>query len=214
MTARTTSYRDGEWDFWAIYDRDEWEPQTKAVLERFLQPGDLFCDIGAWIGPITLWAAGLGARVIAYEPDIQARRCLGENTRGLDVSIRPQAWSNHAGYGWLHPENYFGDSASKLGPAGIGAQPVTCVTPKQVFNTTFVEMGRPALIKVDIEGGEIDILPTLGPLCAKYRIPLLVAWHEPWWHHPVDLPTRESWFHGMQCDGDWYGWGQLLAVPT
>src|SRR5262245_51934695 len=58
------------WDnFWKLYKSGVWEPGTKAFMKRFLKPGDLFVDIGAWIGPTALWAVECGAHVIAIEPD-------------------------------------------------------------------------------------------------------------------------------------------------
>lgn len=46
---------------------------------RVLRPGDLFVDVGASAGSYTLWAADLGASVIAVEPDPTARGLLEDN---------------------------------------------------------------------------------------------------------------------------------------
>ncbi len=46
---------------------------------RILRPGDLFIDVGASAGYYTIWAADLGARVVAVEPDPVARQLLERN---------------------------------------------------------------------------------------------------------------------------------------
>ena len=38
------------------------------VWQQALRPGDLFVDVGANIGSYAIWAADLGADVIALEP--------------------------------------------------------------------------------------------------------------------------------------------------
>jgi len=59
-------------EFWERFDQGLWEPRTLQKLSA-LRDGDLFVDIGAWIGPTTLAAAVNGARVLAFEPDPVAR---------------------------------------------------------------------------------------------------------------------------------------------
>ena len=58
-----------------------WEADTFEFVRRNVTPGGLMLDIGAWIGPIGLYAASLGARVIALEPDPVSIASLRENAR-------------------------------------------------------------------------------------------------------------------------------------
>jgi FkbM family methyltransferase len=55
-------------------------------------------DIGAGIGEFTLWAAGAGARVLAFEPDPLAFACLERNAAALAaVELFPLAlWKEPA----------------------------------------------------------------------------------------------------------------------
>ncbi len=46
---------------------------------EFLRPGTLFVDVGANAGLYSVWAADLGASVIAVEPDPDGLRALHEN---------------------------------------------------------------------------------------------------------------------------------------
>lgn len=217
-----TPYRDGEWDFPALYESGAWEPETKAVLERFLKPGDLFVDVGAWCGPVSLWALDLGAQVLALEPDPKARETLRTNTAGRDIRVLPRALAATAGLAILAADNYFGDSQSRLLYTGEVEEfhtketlAVMCLTPRQLFQQIQHWYGHlPTLIKVDIEGGEAAVMPRLGPLCSLHRIPLLVAWHQDWWPVPVEAGAPEVWFDGMDVTGAVGGWGQSLAVPA
>jgi hypothetical protein len=81
------------WDFWAAYENG-WEASTFAVLDDYLSPpaqSPLLFDIGAWVGPITLWAASHNhARVVAVEPDTAALYYLRANI-GL---LSPPALAN------------------------------------------------------------------------------------------------------------------------
>lgn len=223
---RLHSYQPDTWPggYWNTYDQGKWEPETFAVLKRFLTPGSSFCDIGAWIGPVTLWAVELGAHVDAWEPDVEARRCLTVNTVGMDVMIHAEAWSDTAGLAPLIPYEYFGDSSSRLAyrpsedPTQLteGAVIVQKCTPRQVFNSVYQNI-TPALVKIDIEGGETLVLPDLTAVCRERQIPIYLSWHEPWWPQPVDETERHSWFDGFELEpirGDgWTGFSELLAVP-
>ena len=50
-----------------------------TAWRRVLRPGDMFVDVGANIGTYTVWAAELGAEVIALEPSADAFARLAEN---------------------------------------------------------------------------------------------------------------------------------------
>ena len=54
--------------FWARVAAGGWEPDSFALIDRFVTPGTTFVDIGAWIGPLTLYAASVACEVLAIEP--------------------------------------------------------------------------------------------------------------------------------------------------
>lgn len=214
---RVTPYKPDEWPtFWDDVDNGTWEPETKTVLERFLHPGDVFADVGAWCGPVTLWAVQLGATVVAWEPDAVARKCLRQNTDGMPVEIRAEAWADRCGQMPLLPYTYFGDSSSQLGGYREDCRIVELTTPRVVFNSVF-QSTTPALIKVDIEGGEVRVLPDLTAVCRERRVPIYLSWHQDWWPSPVDEDVRRAWFDGYDLEpirGDgWTGFSELLVTP-
>src|SRR5579859_1407085 len=65
-----------------IYHFGVWEPHLSAFILGRLQPGDVFCDIGAHIGYHTLLAApvvGEAGKVIAIEPSQVTLEALRRN---------------------------------------------------------------------------------------------------------------------------------------
>ena len=173
--------------FWQFYERGAWEPETQALVRSVLKPGDLFVDIGAWIGPVTLWALDCGAEVIAIEPDPVA---LDELYRRMppEVEIWDCALGIDPGLALLSLTTAYGDSMSKIG-SKIGL-PVKMSTLPEILD------GRwPKMATMDIEGYELTILPEVAPYLASLGTTLMVALHtalpDPAWfkdYSRVDMP--------------------------
>lgn len=155
-------------EFWSLYEAGRWEPETKALLERVLAPGDLFVDVGAWIGPVTLWALEVGAQVCAIEPDPVACEELRRRVPG-DVEIWAGAVSTDGRPVHLETQYGWGDSMSRVAAEGL-----------EVESWTLPEIlgdRRPGLVKVDVEGYEDELLPAIAPWLAEREIPLAVSLH-------------------------------------
>ncbi len=167
--------------FWQFYDAGSWEPETQALVRSVLKPGDLFLDIGAWIGPVTLWALDCGASVIAIEPDPVALQELHRRVPA-DVEIHECALGLETGTARLTAASAYGDSMSKIdrGP-GI---PVPIRTLPEILDGR-----RPAMATMDIEGYELTILPEVAPLLASLGCVLMVALH-------TGMPDP-AWFAGF-----------------
>lgn len=176
------------------YLAGRWEPATKQILETYLRPGSLFIDIGAWIGPVTRWALDLGATVHTYEPDPIAYQHLTENCP--TASNSRYAVSNES-YVQLDQPN--GDSNTRIVAEGTA---IAYTIPPRII----LDRGTPALIKIDVEGYETEILPDI----LRYATcPIWVAWHEDYW------PPHTGWnFTGWQVDGPVTGWGHSLLTRT
>jgi FkbM family methyltransferase len=176
--------------FWKMYETGRWEPETRELIYEVLQPGDLFVDVGAWIGPVTLWALERGADVIAIEPDPVAlpelRRRVPESVEIWEgaVAVRPGL------YGLTVNRDFgLGKSISRLAPEGEVT--VQAWTLPQILD------GRvPALVKVDIEGYETELLPAIVPFLAEMGTPLQVA------------------LHGTMPEHDWFGGYGEVTVPS
>jgi FkbM family methyltransferase len=163
--------------FWELYRRNGWEPETQALVRKNLRPGDLFVDIGAWIGPVTLWALDCGADVIAIEPDPVALKELHRVCPDT-VEIHECALGLETGTARLAAASGYGDSMSRIDHDGIA---VPIKTLPEILNGR-----RPKLATMDIEGYEMTILPEVAPYLASLGTMLMVALH-------TDVPPCE-WF--------------------
>lgn len=175
--------------FWREYESKGWEAATRRFVERILKPGDLFVDVGAWIGPVTLWALEQGARVVAVEPDPVA---LVELTRRVpeEVEIWEGAVAREAGTAWLKP-NFgleLGKSVSRL--SAEGEVRVRTWTLQEVLGERV-----PALVKVDVEGYEKELLPAIAPFLAGLGVPL------------------QAELHGVSAEAEWFDGYDNVQMP-
>jgi FkbM family methyltransferase len=170
-------------EFWDRLSGGDWEPGTLEVLHEYLGPARTLVDIGAWIGPITLLSAALGSRVVAFEPDPDAALELAENlalnpTLRDRVTVHQVALAARDGEATLTATNAgFGESVSTLlGPADASA--ATRVSIEDVAHyVDSPEFQRCALLKIDIEGGEYELVPRMRSFLARVRPPLLLSVH-------------------------------------
>lgn len=168
--------------FWREYEAIGWEASTREFLSSILEPGDLFVDVGAWIGPVTHWALDLGATVIAVEPDpvalVELKRWVPD-----EVEIWEGAVALEAGVSGLKPnfELELGKSVSRL--SAEGDVRVRTWTLQEVLGERV-----PTLVKVDVEGYELELLPVIAPHLAELGVPLQAELH--------GTPAEPTWFAG------------------
>ena len=70
----------------AIANPPEWEEMQ--AWGKILGKESLFVDVGANVGTYSIWAADLGARVIAVEPMTDALKALDENASSQRLPVR------------------------------------------------------------------------------------------------------------------------------
>ncbi len=206
------------WDFWAEYDDGKWEPATHQAIDDYVTPGSTYVDVGAWIGPTVLWAAPRAGRIIAVEPDPIAVELLIQNLAEYDnVEIVVGAIADHTGVAELAPHGEgFGSSMSRLA-GGINQNNVwdmnakvvvSCWTLQDLFDVC--ELEDVSLVKMDIEGGELEVLPTVCPFLAELGIPFLVSLHQEW--HATTFDTSALYVFS-EVNGDPQGNAPILCVP-
>ena len=169
--------------FWERFDSGTWEPWTLRVLAERLRPGARYIDIGAWIGPTVLAAAAAGALVEGFEPDPGAlpelRANLDANPRlAQRVTIHPVALAATRASRMLFFWGDAGDSMSSLVHRARSASEGALVNVEPIRDW----LGRPAfdaadLIKIDIEGGEYELIPAMHAYLARKRPDLLLSMH-------------------------------------
>ena len=157
----------------------EWEPLESAVLRAVLREGDLCVDVGANDGWHTLVMAAAtrpGGAVLAVEPLPDAvarlRSNLARNTWADSVEVHTVALGADAGEVEL---NVFDDlppgyaSTSTLGRSDARS---TLVTRMTLDELVAARARRPTVVKVDVEGGELDVLRGARELRAAPDAPM------------------------------------------
>jgi FkbM family methyltransferase len=164
--------------FWEDHFAGVWEEATKEVVDHLVR-GGTFVDVGAWVGPVSLWAGRKGARVIAAEPDPVAHHQLVANltANGIDFCTEQVAISDHDGMGVLRARVCWGDSMGSLTTAGDGIA-VRCQT-LESFLAPF-DLTDLRLIKIDIEGGEAIVIPQSAPFLRRLGVPVCLSLHPEW----------------------------------
>jgi FkbM family methyltransferase len=141
------------------------------VWRRVLRPGGLFLDVGANVGTYTIWAAELGAEVIALEPAADTFRLLTENIalNGYQVIAIQAAAGDRCGTARFTQGL---DAINSLAPDGP-------VVTKLVTVDSLIGDRRVAGMKVDVEGFEFDVLRGASAALADRRIGLIqLEWNE------------------------------------
>ncbi len=154
----------------ALYANPPDLPEMLAWRQA-LRCGGLFIDVGANVGTYTIWAAELGAEVIALEPADDTFALLRENIElnGYQVTAVRAAAGDHCGTARFTAGR---DAGNSLDPAG----PVEArlVTVDSLIGDRYVTG-----MKVDVEGFEIDVLRGCERALADRRIGLIqLEWNE------------------------------------
>jgi FkbM family methyltransferase len=171
--------------FWDKAASGEWEPGLLALIETLLAPGDVFCDIGAWVGPTSLHAALCGAQVVGVEADPAAAARLAGNVAANPelasrIRIVQRAASPREGRLRLGAPRKPGDSMGSLLHADLPEHwDVETIAPAALLAIAEpVPPGR-WLVKVDIEGGEYELLPALAAALDPARTRAVIAAFHP-----------------------------------
>jgi FkbM family methyltransferase len=185
----------GHADFWGEVSAGRWEPATFAIFERFLKPEHTYLDIGCWIGPTLLYGCQIAHRVYALEPDplafaelqrnIELNRPLTDNVQLANLCIATR--SGEVAFG---SRGAGGDSTSSL----LFARKKTHWTVRALTFDDFLaqfEVRDVNFIKMDIEGGEYAIIPTMAPWLRRHRPTLHLSLHPCYLKlKPFGLPGR------------------------
>jgi FkbM family methyltransferase len=135
------------------------------VWSNYLRPGDLFIDVGANVGSYTVWAADLGAQVIALEPVQETFQIMLENVRlnGYDVQALQAAAGTACGT--TRFTSGF-DDQNRIDSTGD-------IEVEMVAMDSVIGDRKVAGMKIDVEGFEIDVLRGCERALQEQRIGLL-----------------------------------------
>jgi FkbM family methyltransferase len=129
---------------------------------------ETWIDLGANIGAFTVWAASLGARVVAYEPDPESVAMIKHNVKlnGLGrrvVIVQAAVTADDRASATLHRNTARGNVwRNSIERSWRGGEDIT------VPCANVAELWTPnANIKMDIEGTEMAILENYGTIAVN-----------------------------------------------
>jgi FkbM family methyltransferase len=167
--------------FWNQVSSGAWESGTFAIFDRFLDREHSYIDIGAWIGPTLLYGCQLAKAAYGLEPDplayaelkqnIGLNKPIADNVRLFNACIAPQS-----GEVTLGSRGEGGDSTSSL----LFARKKTHWTVAAFSFVDFVQqhgIDDCNFIKMDIEGGEYQLLPTMVDYLRAHRPTVHLSLH-------------------------------------
>lgn len=148
------------------YVRGDHEPWIASILSKWLRPADTFVDVGAHIGYFSLSAAGLvGSRgsVIACEPDPQNYSRLRANIERN--SLEQVIQSHQAAVGGSSADGIFrrgpeahGRVTGSLVGGEVDGERAEYLRVPVLSLDDLCHGEMPRAIKIDVEGGEADVL--------------------------------------------------------
>lgn len=163
-------------EFWKAAANGKWEDETFRFLDAATAaPGAVLVDVGAWIGPVALYASPKVAKVLALEPDPIAHGELKANVaeNAPNVEIWNAAVDNEPGELKL----YVGEGLGNSETSSIGQG--EAITVKTV---TFDDLSKAAgdarvILKVDIEGHEYRVMDKLIEFAKARRAAVHLSLH-------------------------------------
>jgi len=189
----------------SLREYGEFSEQEFALLRQLLRPGDTVVEVGANIGALSIPIARCllpGGRLYAVEAQRRVFQVLCANAvLGGLPNVHALHAAGTSGAGYLHvpavdyasPNNFGGIALASS--AGAGEQ----VAPMAVDD---LDLPACRLIKVDVEGMELDVLRSAARTIARCRpmlyvendrrrdSPALIAYiiaqgYRLWWHQPA-----------------------------
>jgi FkbM family methyltransferase len=194
----------------ALLWRGEHEPEVQNAILAKVGPGAVVYDIGAHVGTMALGTAllvGDLGLVVAFDGDPENIARLQEHCarNGLENRLRvvhAAVWSRTSidGIGFRRGAT----ARSQGGVQADGNRPV--LGSGEVINVTAVRIDDfigtgvppPQLVKIDVEGGEYEVLRGGKKLFAKER-PLVIAEV----HHQQAAEQITSWLSEYQYRAQW-----------
>ena len=159
------------------------EPAEILFVGRYLKQEMTALDIGAHHGLYTLLASkrvGLSGKVIAFEPSPRERRQLIRNVRlnfCSNVRIEPVALGGERSEAELHVVAGGEDGCNSLRPPVVDSETQPVRVEVLPLDEVVRRMGLGAVdfLKLDVEGGELDVLRGASNLLQRSPRPVLLV---------------------------------------
>ncbi len=156
------------------------ELPVQEALAACIKAGGVLYDIGANVGFLTVIGArlvGPGGAVYAFEPVPANAACIRRNielNRLSNVTLIEKAISATSGQGELFLTEYSGGGALTTAAKPFDSIATIPVTLASVDQVVFEDKLRPpTVVKVDVEGGEIDVFKGMQRTMKELRPTIL-----------------------------------------
>lgn len=188
------------------------------IIDEIVNPGDTVIDVGANIGYNTVYlshAVGQSGRVIALEPagdnlDVLRRQLTENGVRNVTVHAVAAGRARETRTLYLRGELSAVNSLFSDGCYG----PVTGTVPVPVVPLDDLVEGTAAVVKIDVEGAEVDVLEGMSRLLGRPDIRLVVEWHPALQaaagYDATALP-RWLWDRGFRLRAVWHTRSEVLS---
>ncbi|UCD75577.1 MAG: FkbM family methyltransferase [Phycisphaerales bacterium] len=206
-----------------IYIFGYWEPDLTDYIRNHLREGDTFVDVGANVGYFSLLASpivGKSGGVVAIEASPRINRMLEENIRRSDAgNVRATNIAAAAEAGTLDvysgPDHNIGLTTTVKGRGLPVEQSIEALPLGEIL--TDQEVARAKLVKIDVEGGEGEVLAGLTSFLQRCPedVEILVELSPKWWDNPDRLPVDvlkpmvEAGFNIYEMDNNYWPWRYL-----
>ena len=184
--------------FWHNFEKNGWENYTYIAFDVFLEKNCSYIDVGAWIGPTVLYGCQRAKYCYAIEPDPVAFKTLQDNI-SLNPSLKNKITLFNGCLGEMCGEVRlgvssglsacgFGDSVSSMIFSGSEKSiNVKSLTIEKLIERYNIEGCN--FIKMDIEGGETILLPSMKDYLQKNKPTLHISLH-PNWFRDIEKDSR------------------------
>jgi FkbM family methyltransferase len=182
------------------------EPGTRKVLKRLIEPGMRIADVGANVGLLTLVCAratGADGRVWSFEPEPGPRGLAAKmkQANGLSwVTLEDCAIGREAGTLSFNVSPVIGHSSLYELPADEMKRVTKIKVPVRPLDEAIGAGQRLDVVKIDVEGAELDVLAGMQGLLKTNRDLALVVEYGPSHLDRVGV-ARKDWFKAFTAGG-------------
>jgi FkbM family methyltransferase len=180
-------------NFWEnIYTN--WERDTFDIFDKFLDKNKIFIDIGGWIGTTAMYGSRKSKYVYSIEADTKSFNDMSINLKNnckQNYTLIDKAIYNINNIELTFGKNKFldnskmNDSTSHIytdNKSSSECYSIQTITLQYIIEKNNINPHEISLIKVDIEGGEENILNDLFSIHVNYNVPLYISFHFDWWN--------------------------------
>jgi FkbM family methyltransferase len=185
--------------FWRIVNRGGFESDFFPILDEYLDDTSVLCDLGAWIGPVSMYASAICKKVYAFEPDPVAYPYLIRNLKLNSINnvipdqraVAPiDGRKKMASFG-----GNLGDSMTSMIHVTDEKESVLVETVRWDTWLKSVKPGKISAVKMDIEGGETEVIPDMLPWLKSEKPILFLSVHGA---YLKDKALLERMFEGLK----------------